>query len=301
MDMKQFRYFLDVVDAQSFTRAAARIHIAQPALSRQVRALEEELGTPLLVRHGRGVQLTDSGKLFKERAETLVRQVDRIQEEISAVSEVAQGEVSLGIPPTLNSMLTTPLVERFTRQYPKVFLRIFVGISETLREHVTNGKIDVGVILASEKTGSLVCDPLLTEPMYLVGHAAKWPDTTSGVNADTIAKVPLLVTSLPNEFRALIQDYFHHHNAEAQIKAEMNSFSLMLGLMRHGVGFTILPRCALYDLPRGTRIRAERIDDLDISWMVATSKDRYHPIASKKLKATLHWGAERIKKDKFLL
>ncbi len=301
MDIKQLKYFLDIVEAKSFTRAAARIRIAQPALSRQIRQLEDELGIPLLIRHGKGVQLTDAGALLKKRAEILVRQIEHIKEEVSAQSKEPKGEVTLGLPPSLGSMLSAPLIEKVTRKFPEIFLRVTVGTSETLLESVATGKLDIGVLLSTELMGPLVCEPLLTETLYLVGLASKWAKISAPIQADIIASVPLIVTGLPHGIRILIQDYLAVHHLEAQVKLEVNSLPLMLELTRRGIGFTILPRCALYDVPRSDRLRAEPIDGLEISWMTTTFKERYQPLAAKKVKAMLLDEAKKIPRDKFLI
>ncbi|PCI34226.1 MAG: hypothetical protein COB54_00050 [Alphaproteobacteria bacterium] len=301
MDIKQLKYFLDVAEAKSFTRAAARIRIAQPALSRQIRQLEDELGVPLLIRHGKGVQLTDSGALLKKRAEILVRQVDNIKEEVSAQNAEPKGEVTLGLPPSLGAMLSAPLIEKITQRYPKIFLRVSVGTSEALRESVSTGKLDIGVLLSTEPTGPLLCEPLLTEPMYMVGHTSKWPDIPSPIQPDAISKAPLIITSLPHGIRLLIEDYMASHHLEPHVKLEVNNISLMLELTRRGIGFTILPRCALYDVRRSDRLRAERIDGLEISWMATTFKERYQPLAAKKVMALLLEEAKKIPEDGFLM
>ncbi|NOZ42187.1 MAG: LysR family transcriptional regulator [Alphaproteobacteria bacterium] len=301
MDIKQLKYFLDVAAAKSFTRAAARIRIAQPALSRQIRHLEEELGIALLIRHGKGVQLTDSGALLKRRAEILVRQLENIKEEVSAQRAEPKGEVTLGLPPSLGAMLSAPLIEKITQKYPGIFLRVTVGTSEALRESIITGKLDIGVLLSTEPTGPLVRTALLTEPMYMVGLASKWPDIPCPIKPRALSKVPLIITSLPHGIRILVEDYLAAHNIEPRVKLEVNNISLMIELTRRGVGFTILPRCALYDVRRSDRLRAERIDGLEISWMVTTFKEHYQPLAAKKVMTLLLEAAKKLPKDGFLM
>jgi LysR family nitrogen assimilation transcriptional regulator len=291
MDLKQIKYFLEVAEAYSFSRASARIHITQPALSRQIQQLEHELGVPLLVRHGRGVQLTESGMLFRDRAAAIVREMEQLRDEIRDRSGVLAGEVILGIPPTLSAILTAPVVERFTQAYPQVFLRVAVGISEMIRDKVVSGEYDIGVILASEQTGPLLSEPLLTEPMYLVGRANAWPAAGGPVDAEAVGQVPLLLTSAPNGIRSLIEDYMHAAKQRLTVRAEMNSVSLTINAIARGAGFTVLPRCALAELRRDYGIRAEPIEDLSVSWLIATSKERYQSNAAIRLKAMLHEAA----------
>ncbi len=287
MDIKQIRYFLEVAEARSFSRASARIRITQPALSRQVIQLEEELGVRLLVRHGRGVQLTESGMRFREKAEAIARHMEQLLEEVRDRSDVLTGEVILGIPPTLGPLLTVPLVQKFTQAYPNVFLRVAVGISEVIRDNVASGKYDIGVVLASEQIGPLMSEPLLTEPVYLVGKASEWPDDPGSVDAAVISQVPLLLTGAPNGIRTMVEDYARAQRRRLQIKVEMNSMSLMMSSICNGTGFAVLPRCALAGLPKDHGVRAEPVENLNISWVITSSKERYQSTAAIKLKQML--------------
>lgn len=288
MDLRQIKYFLAVADALSFSRASARIHITQPALSRQIQQLEEELRTPLLVRHGRGVQLTENGMLFRIKAEAVIQQMEQMLEEIRDKSGDLSGKVVLGIPPTLGAMVTAPVIERFTQAYPKAFLSVVVGISELIRDSVVSGKFDIGIILDSEQTGPLLSEPLFTDSMYLVGRAEAWPEVEGPISASAIGQVPLLLTSAPNGIRTMIEDYMNIRKVPLFVKAEMNSISLMIYSIIRGIGFSVLPRCTLVGISQDHGLRAEPIEDLTISWIIATSKERYQSMAAAKLKEMLH-------------
>jgi len=120
MDLKQLNTFVQVAELGSLSKAADRLHIAQPALSRQVRMLEEELKVRLFSRHGRGMVLTESGNLLLSRATAILRQIEEIRADLTEQAGAIRGKVVLGTPPTVGDVLAARLAERFMTQYPEV-------------------------------------------------------------------------------------------------------------------------------------------------------------------------------------
>lgn len=282
MDFRQVRYFLEVAEARSFSRASARVRITQPALSRQIIQLEDELGVRLLVRHGRGVQLTESGAIFRDKARVILKQFEQLAEQVRDHSGTLAGEVMLGIPPTLGPVLAKPLIQRFATNHPDVFLRFHVATSENIRDQVIRGDLDLGVILATEDPGPLLCEPLLTERMYLVGNEKDWPDNLSPIEA--LSQSPLLLTTAPNGIRRLVEQFATAHGIDLRVRAEMNSMSLMMSAIISGIGFSVLPRCTLVEVPGNIGLRAEPLPDLDVAWVLSSSKERFQSHACLHLK-----------------
>src|SRR3546814_19561694 len=116
MDLRQLRTFLHVAELGSLGRAAERLRVAQPALGRQIRLLEEELGVPLFTRHGRGMAPTPAGRILLDRASALLRLVADTRAEVSAERDAVKGTVSLGVPPNVGAVLAGGLVERLDRE-----------------------------------------------------------------------------------------------------------------------------------------------------------------------------------------
>jgi LysR family transcriptional regulator, nitrogen assimilation regulatory protein len=152
VDLRAWRYFLAIAEAGSVASAARVLRIAQPALSRQLTALENELGVPLFVRHRRGVELTEAGALLRDRARGLLQEVERVRNEVAAKSTEPSGRLSFGIPPSLSAAITVPLVERFCSQYPKVELSIQEGPTETLTAELAAGRLDATLATMGEPT-----------------------------------------------------------------------------------------------------------------------------------------------------
>ena len=126
IDVRQLRTFLHVAELGSFSRAAERLRIAQPALGRQVRLLEEELQVKLFTRHGRGVILTPPGKVLLDRAAAILRQVERARVDVAAEGDAETGHVVVGLPPTVADVLAGPLVARNLRARPLLTENLFL-------------------------------------------------------------------------------------------------------------------------------------------------------------------------------
>jgi len=124
MDLRSIRYFVQIADCGGITRAAASLGVAQPALTRHVKTMEEELGLALLVRLPRGVRLTGAGRQFLDHCRRALRELDRARDELRANVESPRGEVILGVSPTLGPLLVPGIVERTRRQCPQVALKI---------------------------------------------------------------------------------------------------------------------------------------------------------------------------------
>jgi len=168
MDMRQLRSFVQIVELGSITAAAERLQVAQPALSRQVQALEEELGVTLLRRHGRGIIPTEEGRTLADRARQILSDVDAMVDDVLARDHRLRGTVTLGLPPTVAEVLATPLVAESLRTYPDVKLRIVAGFSGHVQDWLLRGTIDIGVTYQGAKVPLVRTHPLLLERLFLI-------------------------------------------------------------------------------------------------------------------------------------
>ena len=144
LDIKQLRALLVIAETGSVSRAAEILHIVQPAVSRQLRLLEEDLSTALFSRGLRGMELTDSGQLLVEHARRALRELDQAKAEISPEPGVVTGIVTLGLLPSTSDLFAAPLITALKQQYPKLMVRISVGYAGYLQKWLENGDVDVG-------------------------------------------------------------------------------------------------------------------------------------------------------------
>ena len=147
MDIKSLRYFLAVAREENMTRAAEQIHVSQPTLSKQLKALEEELGKQLFIRHAFNIELTDEGQLLRKRAEDLVAMADKITEEFSAMDDVTGGDLYFGLAESHQIRLLAREIRSFKTRYPNLHYHITSGGTEQVLERLDKGILDFAVLV----------------------------------------------------------------------------------------------------------------------------------------------------------
>lgn len=145
MELRQLRYFVAIVDHGSLSRAALVLHVAQPALTQQLRQLEEELGAQLLHRSAQGVVSTDAGKVFYDHAQAILKQVADAR---SAVTQSARpsGSVTMGLPHSISGALALPLLTAAREQYPDITLQLTEELTGNLAEQLKSGRVNLAVL-----------------------------------------------------------------------------------------------------------------------------------------------------------
>lgn len=293
MNIRQLHYFLQVAEQKSFTRAAAVLHVAQPALSRSVRALEADLGVALFERSERGVALTDAGHLLKRRAADLLAEFAHVRDEVGARARELGGEFMFGMPPSMQHLATLPLLRAFRREHPGVLLRFTEGISVTLSEGLQAGRIDIAVLAANEPLAALHNEPLLSEAMYLVGPRKARLSPARPVSIERVAAEPLMVTLRPNSVRALVEAALARVGRTLAPVLEANATSVMLQMVTAGEGYTVLPYSALHESLAAGRVSAAPVADLRMSWAIAYSRERTLSRAGRELTRLLRQVAQQ--------
>lgn len=172
MNLTQLEYFVSVAELGSFSKAALALDIAQPALSRQVRALEVDLRETLLLRNGRGVTLTEAGQRLFEHSVSILNRVSQAREDMGAQRDEPVGRITIGLPPSIGRQLTLPLIDGFRRQLPKARLAIVEGLSSHIAEWLSTGRVDLGLVYNPDAASHMTIAPLLQEPLCLVSAVA---------------------------------------------------------------------------------------------------------------------------------
>jgi LysR family nitrogen assimilation transcriptional regulator len=274
LDLSDIDLFLIVTEHRSLRLAAEAARLSQPTLSRRIAAIEKAYATPLFTRHGRGMDLTPAGDLLRARLMPLRRHFEAIREEVAAAGLNWGGEVSLGLPPSIRTLLAKRVVDRFCRAYPEVTLRITEMTSGEVRDLVALGQLDLAITNSEEPLGGLITQPLATEPMLLVGPPGAGLDLDNPVPLRTLADLPLILTRAPNSLRQIVETGLERAGAKPLIRLEANTLPLMTDLVELGLGYTVLPSCgALPPMLQG-RVSAARLDGITVSWLIARSKDK---------------------------
>lgn len=290
MDMKQLHYFKHIAELGSFSKAAAFLSVAQPALSRQIGKLESELNVILLYRTGRGVIATEAGSLLLERANALLEQFDKVQHEMRSLDGVISGSATLGVPPTVSQVIIRPLINHFRKLYPTVSLEVVEGFSGHIHEWLVDGRLDVAVLYDAPRTRHLKAEHLLVEELFLVGPAESRQDEIGEIELSELAKVPLILPSRPHGLRLLVDNVAGKNDFTLMVDFEINALSAIKDLVEDGAGFTILPYAAVYKEIRQGQLTAKRFTGKPFSrnLVLATSTQRSLSLAARAV-------VERIK------
>lgn len=296
MNLRQLRYFLEVAELHSFTRAAETLHVAQSALSRQIRVLEDDLGVVLFNRVDRGVTLTEAGERLRDRATALLKDFHRLRHEASGESAVPQGDLSVGMPPSMRDMVTVPLMRDYCRSFSQVTLHVHEGISVDLSRLVQEGRLDCAVIVDMMAVPEVSTGPLMQERLYLIGPHAAGLSMRKPVSLDEVAAKPLILTTRPNSLRLVVENALASARLPVTIVADSNSTSSMVELAADGMAYTVLPYCAAWKAIDERRLSAAPIVGLTIDWVFIQSSARNRTPAAEQFRHELFARcSERIK------
>lgn len=249
MDLLQLRYFVRVAELGSFTRAAAVLGVAQPALSRQVRLLEVELHQNLLARNGRGAVPTEAGALLLEHGRGILHQVERAREELAQMRGGLAGRVALGLPPSVARALAVPLMQAFRAELPAARLAISEGLSAGMQEQLASGQLDLAVLYNAQPVAGLEVAPLAREELLLVQRAAAGAPGDA-VDLQALARLPLVIPSRPNAIRMHVEAELAAAGLKPEVALEIDGVTTILDLVEGGAGCAVLSRHAVASAAR---------------------------------------------------
>ncbi len=288
MDFKQLKAFATLAEFGSFSRAAAVLSVAQPVLSRQIKTLEQELGIELFYRNGRGIVLTEAGKLLHGYSGGVLDTVARATSEVMALRASPRGTIAIGMPPSVGAVLTVPLVQTFRAEFPLISMRVVEGFSGHLLEWLATGKIDVAVLYNAPRTSNLRAEPLLQEELLLLGAVsdpAGLPDEP--VPARRLPELPMIIPSRPHGLRLVVDALLGEAAIDMNVILEVDAMPSTLGLVEAGVGYTLLSYGPARHLIEAGRLKSWSIVDpmLTRQLILATSSQRPTTSATRSLAA----------------
>ena len=246
MDFKQIRTFVQVAELGSFTRAAAVLQIAQPALSRQVRALEVDLRQTLFARNGRGVMLTEAGTRLLAHGRGILQQVERARQDLADPSGAVAGLLSIGLPPSLSRTLTVPLVGAFRARFPRATLTMVEGLSNYTLEWLEQGRIDCAVVYNATPSAAVDLQPVVDEQLFLV--SSRSPGSRVALRPATLADVAaheLVIPSRPHAIRMRLETVLAQAGLKPRVDLEIESVPAILDLVHSQRLHAVLSRSAL--------------------------------------------------------
>lgn len=252
MDLKQLRALVTVAETGNVTKASALLNIVQPAVSRQLRLLEEDMGTALFDRGRHGMELTENGKTMVEYARRILNEVARAKAEIRPSDGPISGIVTIGLLASTAELLSIALVTTVAQAYPGIRLRISVGYAGHLVQWLEQGEVDVALLYDQKQTPAMQVKALLEEPLWVVAPASARLRRNKALELAHVVKHPFVLPSAPHGLRALMEQAATLMGLEFTVCTETNDLNVQKALVIDGHGWTILPAVAVaHDVARG--------------------------------------------------
>lgn len=245
MDIRQLIYFTHVVDLGSFSRAAAFIHIAQPALSRQISSLETELEQRLLIRNGRGVLPTEAGTRLLGHARMIIQLFERAHEDMENERLGRTASVAIGMPGSLANPIGTELLRRLHAELPDAKVHVLTGRSTQLQEWLLSGRLDLAVLFDAPNSPMLEIDHLFDDWLHLFEPLPQGadPELAGGdgppIALADLANQPLIITSRPNRVREILEASLTRIGRKLLVACELDSLETTFDMVRDGAGCTV--------------------------------------------------------------
>lgn len=283
MDVVQLKTLIHVAELGSLSKASDRLHVAQPALSRQIRQLERELGVHLFERHGRGMEITPAGLEVLERATRIMDELEAIRSSVAGGRAAFKGMVAIGTTPTIAEIVTVPLVKRIRDTHPDLSIRFSSAFSGYLLDWLQRGELELAISYDPQPLHTLRIEPVMMENLVLVGPPEAGLERDTAVNFAELAKEQMVLPSPRHGLRKIMDQCALERGFKIATSVEADSFGAMIDLVRHGFGFTALPLASIYtQLKDGTLCAAPLINPTPMRKLVLVyPADRHVSLATR--------------------
>ncbi len=282
MELQALRYFVEVARQGGFTRAGQTLHVTQPAISKMVKALEEELGTPLLVRERRQVTLTDAGRILLERAQGVLDSLRVAKEEVLELAALRRGRLRIGMPPIVGVVYFAPLLAEFHLAYPGIELELREEGSHQIEALVMNRELDVGAVLLPTDESTFSIMPFMRDELRVVVNAKHPFGRRRTLALRDVAGMPFVLYRPEFALHGHILDACHRSGFKPIVVSESSHWDFIVAMVAANIGVAFLPMtiCAQLD---ERQVRSVRLNDPVIPWNAALiwRRDRHLPPATR--------------------
>ena len=240
MDIRKLVYFLAIAEEGNISRAAERLHIAQPPLSQQLKLLEEELGIVLIERNTRKMHITDAGQLLQNRAKQIVELMEKTVKEIRDLKEGLQGTLSIGTISSAGKMLMSVKIQSFHQKYPSVDFHVREGGTPEILELIKSGVVEIGIIRTPINQDIFEYINLPDEPM-VAGALVDlfWDDNKGYVDITELEGKPLL---MHNRYASIIEETCMKSGFQPRVICRIDDTRILIDWANSGMGIAIIPR-----------------------------------------------------------
>jgi LysR family transcriptional regulator, low CO2-responsive transcriptional regulator len=280
MTIRQLEVFLAIAHAQSFSRAAERIHLSQPTLSEHMKELEDELGVPLFIRHSRSVSLTEPGRVFEDYATRVVATLAAGRHAIAELDGLKRGSLVVGASTTPGTYVLPARIAKFREEYPGITVALRIANSRTVQERVRDGEVDLAVIGGHVLGPSERCVAagILDELQLVV--PPDYPVKDGVLSPARLARERLLIREEGSATRQATERALREAGVTLRPAMELDHTETIKRAVMAGLGVAFVSRYAVEDEVRSGRLRVLSVQRMKVRRHFHVIHDERRPLSA---------------------
>jgi DNA-binding transcriptional LysR family regulator len=291
LELRDLKSFIEVVNHQSFTKAAAHSYLSQPSFSKAVKKLEVELNVELFNRSTRHLQLTDAGQIVYQQAKKALASLYEITNLLDDLRNVAFGEIKIGIPPLIGTLFFPNLARRIQEKYPNVSLQLVERGAKLIGQLVENGQVDLGIVVLPEDDLKFNIHPFITDEFVLYVHKKHPLAMRSSVDISELKEEKFILFSEEFTLHDYIKKVCLGAGFVPEISYQSSQWDLIIELVSSEFGIALLPK-SIYQKQNNSNLQIVPITEPTLYWKlgIITKKDTYHSFALREVLKILENG-----------
>lgn len=241
MHLRYVHYFLAVAESLSFTRAAEKLHISQPALSQHIKALEENLSTQLFDRSGKKIRLTDAGEVYLQYIRRAFQALNEGKRAVHDLADLSRGSIKIAVTPTFITYFIGPMTNILYNKYPQIHLNIQSTTQDKIEYMLMNDEVDIGIGFDESHSPNISTIPLLVERLALVVSKNHVLANRQSITLEELYEYPMVLLNQKFATRVQINDHFRHIGIHLEAHTEVDSISAIIDIISQTPLVTIIP------------------------------------------------------------
>lgn len=294
MDLRQLEYFQTVSQLNSFTKAAKKLHVAQPSITTAIAKLETDLGIRLFDRAQKKIALTAEGRIFLDRVDTILREVDETLAQMHDLKNLNTGTIRAAIPPMIGAYLFPDIFTNFKKTFPNLDLLVFEEGSLAARIMIDREEVDLGIIILPEADDTLNILPIIDEEIVVCLPIHHPLSTRSSIAFTDLQQEQLIMLKEDSYHHKTIMDNCHKNNIIPRIVFSSSQIQTIKALVASGSGISFLMKMVVQDNSHITSVPLQPAVHIKIG--LAWKKDKY---LSKASQAFINFIASTASKESF--
>jgi DNA-binding transcriptional LysR family regulator len=279
MEIRELEYYVTVAELQNFTAAAERLHISQPAISKAIHKLEEELGFNLIDRTQKRMLLTDEGTVFLNMAKDILARVTNALDTMREYKELTRGTFHIAVPPLLGAYVFPNLFAAFKKKYPSLEMFVVEDGSSTAVDLVKREEVHVGLVILPPDLTELTSHHITSQEIVVCLPTEHRLSTEPFLTFEQLKNEPVILYNEGFVLRSIILNEFAKYNIKPNVVISTNQFQTMKALVSKGVGISFLPANSIREARRMTKIPLSPPHFLDMG--LIWKPDKVLPLASR--------------------